>query len=198
MELGNVWDWLAYGYVWYIVRFHQNICCPLFNRSNLTGLHSIVTPPPCSVREYFPPHWQQAWPRSLLRAIEYEQKWFIGLQQSLKGHCKVPSLFHFCNKIREGPERVHVFLLGPGMNKTRIRGAVDPQRTSSTSKKETCVVESHWAPEGLLLQQTSKSWLTPETPFLPCWPARWLNSQVLSSSGVSYSCEGWRSGVDTT
>ena len=40
-------------------------------------------------------------------------------------------------------ERVHAFLLGPGMNKMRIREAVDPQRASSTSKKEPCVVEIH-------------------------------------------------------
>jgi len=96
-------------------------------------------------------------------------------------------------------ERVHIVPLEPGMNKVRVRGAANPQRTRRTSKKETCVVESTCAPEGRsLLQPPSKSWWTPETSFLECWAAHWLNYQVLASSGVSYSCGGWRCGADTT
>ena len=74
------------------------------------------------------------------------------------------------------------------MDEIRIRGAADPPRTSSPSKKETYVSESRGAAEGLLgaIQQLSNSWLIiPKTAFLMCWPAHnWLIE--FSRSGQVY------------
>ena len=96
-------------------------------------------------------------------------------------------------------ERVHIIPRSLGWIKWGSEEQLTHKGQGGPARRKPVLLKAPEPLRGiLLLQPPSKSWWTPETSFLECWPAYWLNSQVLASSGVSYSCGRWRSGADTT